>query len=331
MHGPEIVKAGETVNLEFSVNSAPEFDGASLMVWLSGPGAFDIQSGCDLPRGQKTCHWEIRIPADLPAGTVYVNRIALYTGSRQIALTFNKVGFQILARSGLVFPTSVEVSIKPSQVQLLRGEIARLQTQVQTLKASVAGEQEPLGAAKLRIIGEKIEDELNSLKVTESKFRELGDKSQVDAAQVFFDDLRTSYTEVLADLSGKANGRATRAGFVATAWPPQEKHKSHYSLTALAAFRPFELNELAYRLVADTETLTFNLEVSSNPEGATILYGRRGDTSYKQHSSPTNSTIKSLPYAIWIVRFQKQGFRDKDVEFNPFVEPNRVVHVDLEK
>jgi hypothetical protein len=265
----------------------------------------------------------------------YVTRLAFWTGSRQIDLPFKKIGFQVVANSGLVYPTKAEVIVKPSQVQLLRGEATRLQTQVQILEASVVGEQEPLGAATVRTLRSTIENELNSLQITESKFHELGDKSQVDAAQVFFDDLRTGYTEVLAGLSEKEKGSSTGASITTAAWTSQtqanQRKGPRYPLTALAVLRPFELNELAYKLVADTESLTFNLEVNSNPEGATILYGRRGDTPYKQHQSPTNSTIKSLPYAIWIVRFQKQGFRDKDVEFNPFVEPNRVITANLDK
>lgn len=294
-----------------------------------------VQSACELPRGEKVCHFRFRIPVDYSPGMYYVTRLAFWTGSRQIDLPFKKIGFQVVANSGLVYPTKAEVIVKPSQVQLLRGEATRLQTQVQILEASVVGEQEPLGAATVRTLRSTIENELNSLQITESKFHELGDKSQVDAAQVFFDDLRTGYTEVLAGLSEKEKGSSTGASITTAAWTSQtqanQRKGPRYPLTALAVLRPFELNELAYKLVADTESLTFNLEVNSNPEGATILYGRRGDTPYKQHQSPTNSTIKSLPYAIWIVRFQKQGFRDKDVEFNPFVEPNRVITANLDK
>lgn len=305
------------------------------MVWVSGPGSFDLQSGCNLPLGTKTCHWQFRLPVDVPTGTSSVNKIAFWTGSRQINLPFKKVEFQVVGNSGLTFPTSAEVTVKASQVQLLRGEIIRLQTRVQMLKASVVGQQEPLSLTTRRVLREKLEQELHSVKVTESKFQELGDKSQVDASQVFFDDLRIGYSEVLAQLSAEAKGTSVKADITAVAWFPQtqvnQRKPLRYPLTALAALRPFELNELAYKLVADSESLTVNLEVNSNPEGATILYGRRGDTSYKRHQSLTNSTIKSLPYAIWTVRFQKQGFGDKDIEFNPFVEPNRVITANLEK
>jgi hypothetical protein len=336
VRGPEVAKAGESVDFEISVDSAPNFEGGGLMVWVAGPG-FDQQSGCSLPRGEKKCLYRLNLPIDISSGTVYITKIAFWTGSRQIDLPFKKVGFQVVASSGLVFPSRAEVSVRPSQVQLLRGEEMRLEAQVQTLKASVAGEQEPLRAGTIRALRDRLEEELDSLKATESRFRELGDNSQTAAAQVFFDDLRTGYTEVLAGLSEKKRKERSsiRESIVAAAWPPQTEGEQHggrrYPLTALAVLRPFELNELAYRLVADTSSLTFSLEVNSNPEGATVFYGRRGDTSYKQHQNPTNSTIKSLPYAIWIVRFQKPGFRDKDVEFNPFVEPNRVITAILTK
>jgi hypothetical protein len=105
---------------------------------------------------------------------------------------------------------------------------------------------------------------------------------------------------------------------------------TRYPLTAQAVFRVFEVNELAYSLVADTQTLAFDLEVNSNPEGAANSYRRRGDP-YKQHPNPTNSTIKSLPYAEWFIRFQKQGYHDQEIDFSAFVEPNRIVIANLQK
>lgn len=340
VRGPEVVKAGEVVDLEISVDTAPNFDGGGIMVWVA-----NVQSSCDLPRGQKVCHYKFRVPVDAPSGMYYVDKLAFWTGSRQIDLPFKKMGFQVVANSGLIFPTSAEVKVRASQIQLLRGEATRLETRVQMLKASFADQQEPLGRAALRTLRNRVEEEVASLKVTESKFQQLGDESQADTAGVFFDDLRTGYTEVLSGLSGEEKRSRTGASLTAAAWVPRtqtgqdkgpafpanQRKNPRYALTAVAAFQPFELNRLAYELVAATEALTFDLEVNSNPEGSSISYGRRGDTAYKQHQSPTNSTIKSLPYAIWTVRFQKQGFRDKDVEFNPFVERYPVIMANLEK
>jgi hypothetical protein len=103
------------------------------------------------------------------------------------------------------------------------------------------------------------------------------------------------------------------------------------SLIAQAVFRPFETNARAYALVADLKTLTFDLEVRSIPDGATISYSRRGDKKLTPHTSPTNSIVKGLPFAIWIFHFDKQGFKSRDIEFDPFTEPNLVMTIALDK
>jgi hypothetical protein len=98
---------------------------------------------------------------------------------------------------------------------------------------------------------------------------------------------------------------------------------------AQAALRPFEQNELAYQIVADTQSLTFDLSVNSNPAGAAVCYHRRGDPCHP-NSDPTDTVIKSLPYAIWLVQFQKVGYRTEEREHDPFREPNHVINADLQ-
>lgn len=336
VQAPEIVKAGEKVSLDISVDTAPNFDGGGVLVWVSGPGMFNTQSSCPLPNGQRVCHYSFTIPADATSGTYEVSRLAFSSGARMFDLPFKKVAFQVVANTGLTFPTRAEATLRASQVQLLRGEERRLQERLQSLKAIVGGEQEPLRTSTVKVLRGRLEDELNAIAATQSKFRNLGDESQKAAAEIFFDDLRIGYVEVLSGLThGDKRAHTGSLQVFPARFIQSDKSKhgdsSQYPLVAQAIFRPFEINELAYTLVADTEALTFNLEVNSNPAGATIFYGRRGDIAYKQHSNPTDSTIKALPYAIWTIRFQKQGFRDKNYEFNPFVEPNRVITVNLEK
>jgi hypothetical protein len=41
---PDIVKAGETVTFDITLDVAPNFDGGSVLVWVKGPGEFSIQS-----------------------------------------------------------------------------------------------------------------------------------------------------------------------------------------------------------------------------------------------------------------------------------------------
>jgi hypothetical protein len=197
------------------------------------------------------------------------------------------------------------------------------------LKASVA--RESLTNSIVEELKTKITEELNYVKKTESAFEEMGKKEQSGSAQIFFDDIRVGYSNVLADLSAKPLVE-TRAGMISVAWAPQVEtgEGKRYPLAAQVVFGAFELNQRAYMLVADTQSLIFDLEVNSNPEGATISYRRRGD-SYKPHPNPTNSVVKALPYAIWTIRVEKHGFREQEIDFNPFVNSNHVVNANLTK
>jgi hypothetical protein len=55
---------------------------------------------------------------------------------------------------------------------------------------------------------------------------------------------------------------------------------------------------------------------------------RRGDE-YTQNSDPTNATISSLVYAIWIIRFEMQGYVPQERTHDPFKETDHVVSVTM--
>ena len=103
-----------------------------------------------------------------------------------------------------------------------------------------------------------------------------------------------------------------------------------YPTLAQGPLRVLEQNELAYSVVANNGDLTFDLEVNSAPQGATVFFWRRGD-SERKNNKPTNSIIPALPYAIWLVRFQIPGYRNEEREHDPFHEPNHVLKVELHK
>ncbi len=87
-------------------------------------------------------------------------------------------------------------------------------------------------------------------------------------------------------------------------------------------------NTLAYETVADAESLTFDLDISSEPAGAEISYRRRGD-SYKQNPDETNAVIRTLPYAIWQVRIRKGKYQSVETEHDPYRNKNHAIHVQL--
>jgi hypothetical protein len=107
-----------------------------------------------------------------------------------------------------------------------------------------------------------------------------------------------------------------------------KKPEVGYTIVVQAALRPFEQNELAYKIVADTESLVFDLNVTSTPAGAAVCYHRRGDPC-RPNPDATNTVTKSLPYALWLVQFQKAGYNTEEREHDPFRDPNHVINVEL--
>jgi hypothetical protein len=273
----------------------------------------------------------LRIPPDAPGGTWYVTKLAFYAGTTQRDLSFTQLPFQVVANMDLVFPASAQVAVNPSQVQLLRTEITRLQMRLQALKASVAGAKEPLSAQNVNVLRSSVETELKVLQETEDRFNKLNaHETTGDTVEVFFDDLSLSYKDVLTRLQQNRSSYQSNPTVVAARWFPSSSENLGYPLKAQAVFRVFEQHEAAYMLVSDTGSLTFDLEVKSVPVGAEISYHRRGDP-YQEFSSTTNSVIKALPLAIWYVRFRKQGFQEREIEHDPYAEPNHVAFVELKK
>ena len=334
---PDIAKAGETVTVGITLDKAPNFDGGSVLVWVTGPGGWDLQSGAMVTRGSNVTVYSFRLPIDADPGTYTIDRLKFSAGSKMHDLHFTPVSFRVIGNAGLIIPSSAEVAINPTQAQLLRREATRLQLQIQQLKAELSTESNASERGRGEILRDRVQGEIKSLQETASRFRKLGTQgTKNDASEVFFADLHTSYDEVLSALGQRQatdlqlGPRVVAAALSASQHGADRRDGVKYNLAALAVFRVFEQNEIAYTLVADTGSLTFDLAVSSSPEGAAVSYRRRGDP-YLSDPNPTNSVIKALPYAIWIVRFQKPGFRDREIEHDPFREPNHIVTAALIK
>jgi hypothetical protein len=336
MSGDDVVRAGETVSLKVTLDQAPNFEGGSVGVMITCPNApenFSIGTSVGTVPGERTYQFSFRIPPDLPACICRVDRIDFTSGTRSQKLSFKPLSLQVLARSDLVYPTSAAVAVNPTQAQLLRREAARLQGRLQSLKASLLANQSPdIITGTLR---NNVQQSVRSLTSTASAFHEFAtDKAQLGLAQVFFEDLRISYDDALSELNkprkqSTVSDRSMEIRLVSLDGAQGDRQTgARYPLLAQPVFRAFEQNELAYNLVAETGSLTFDLEVSSSPPGAEISYKRRGDA-YQQHPNPTNSVIKALPFAIWTVRFQKPGYRVEEREHDPFRDPNHVVNAEL--
>jgi hypothetical protein len=330
--GPAVVEAGETVTLVVILDRAPNFDGGDIGIVVVGPD-YNVGPGVRTISGQKQYRISFSIPPDAPSATWYVRSVTFGAGMKGIPLKFPGFSFQVVAHPGLIYPTSAQIEISLSQAQLLRSEAMHVQSQIQEVKAKLVG-LDNLDAEVANILSKNISQSLDSLASTESTFIRLGSEdAQKKTAEIFFDDLRKSYQDALAETRRDkdrvwTHGSLNRVSLQSV--PHAADTDARYSLLALAGLRAFEQNELAYNVVADTRSLTFDLDVRSNPSDARVSYRRRGDT-FTVNGDPTDTVIKKLPYAIWIVRFEKRGFKTQDREHDPFRESNHIVIVNLNR
>ena len=324
------MKAGENCDVVITIDQAPDFTGSLLHVRLQGPTTSHYnQQYAILLQPEKTEYsLLIPVPGAATGGTWSVSIDDFTNGAgEQFALPFKKYSFQVIAKKNLVYPTSVDVGMRPSQAQLLRTEAIHLQAQIQDLKGQIL---EHKSDGKLTgLLRENVAKAIEALNDTEQQYRSLDGSSKQEDSKIFFDDLRTNYDQVDNDLKAQDVESHSRSLLLVAA-PQRKAETAVYPVVAQVVLRAFEKNELAYITVADAESLIFDLEVASIPTGATVLYRLRGDD-FKKSSKLTDSTIKALPYAIWIIRFEKDGFRRADREFDPWTEHNHAITVALPK
>lgn len=326
---PEFIKAGEVLQFTIKLDRAPNFDGGSIQYSVG-----DSSTGFPVNAGQSEIHISWRIPATAPRGKWTIHISGFFTGMGHIPLKSADVSFEVIPNENLIYPSAAEIKINPSQVQLFRSASLALQQQVQSFKATLSRDLQSSPLSVHGAIEQNVEKALGALEKTQSAFRDLGVKGEQEQGErVFFDDIRLSYNAVLKAIAAESAEEGpikteTRLPDLVLAVTQRNVSQSNYSIVAQAALRPFEQNELAYNLAADTESLTFDLTVKSSPEGASVCYHRRGDPCHS-NPDPTDTVLKSLPLAIWIVRFQKLGYKSEEREHDPFREPNHVITVDL--
>lgn len=327
VQGPAIVKAGEDATFTVTLDQPPNFDSGRIYAEFQADGKPVGAAVRGVDRSTRAYTLSVLVPIDSPAATWVLQKLVFAAGNNiQQPLKIRRtISFQVLPTSDLRYPTSAEVTINLSQAQLLRAEASKLQRQVQDLKALLSS---PIRGGITGILGRNVQDALEALNSTEASFRKLATSGtpDVEEARVFFGDLRLSYEDAASTVrqsttlpSGELL-RVSQSAVVRGDYPP----------AAYAVLRSFEQNELAYKLVADTQSLVFNLDVQSVPAGATVCYHRKNDPCHP-HPNQTNSTIPSLPYAIWIVHFEKPDYKAEDREHDPFREPNHLVIVELKK
>ena len=327
------VKAGEMFSFTVKIDPAPNFNGGNLIFVISGPSgggpSYGVQSSIGLVPGQREYNARILIPADAKAGTWTVTISGISTGAEMHAFSGIKPRtFEVLAKPDLILPTRGEILVNPSQQQVLRMAARRVEAQIQNLKAAVVAYEESKQHGQIPVVlRENVDVAINGLKKTESEFKgKQTNPDQAAMADVFFADLRLNYARVLEELNLSQRGEVRSARVVDAQYP--EPSVGDYSVLAQATLRAFDVNELAYNVVADSGSLVFDLKVISDPAGAVVSYYRRGDLP-KRCPDPTTATIPSLIYAIWYVLVEKAGYKSETREYDPYHSSDHVVEIRL--
>jgi hypothetical protein len=154
-------------------------------------------------------------------------------------------------------------------------------------------------------------------------------QEQTRREQVFFDDLGAAYHDFL-DKMDKASHLSSLGSAHLIEASQILRPQADLAAIIQGALLPFEQNVLAYITVANTERLAFDLTVKSIPAGAAVCYYRKGDPCYPNPDA-TNTMIPSLTYAIWHVQFKLSGYITKEIEHDPFREPNHVITAELQR
>jgi hypothetical protein len=324
------IKAGEDFNFSFLLDEVPTFSGGGVMYVISPPdGRPGIQTSATVIPGERECKGSYRIPDAAPGGTWILNAIGLSDGFTIRPFKSAPRTFQVIAKQGLVFPTSADIVVNPSQQQLLRLEARHLQHRIEDLKAAIVAYQQANQQGRItQVLRTNVEEAVKALDLTESEFESRATaKDQSNLAKTFFSDLRLNYDTVVLDLDRHSAGWSEHGQLLKVGLPAKAKSDNRYPILAQAALRAFEGNELAYNIVAETG-LTFDLKVTSNPSGAVVSYHRRGDPPH-QCPDPTTTVIPSLPLAIWYVRVEMPGYKAQEREHDAIRSTDHVVNVEL--
>jgi hypothetical protein len=235
--------------------------------------------------------------------------------------------FTVEPSPGLVTPTSVGVTANPSQIDLLVGEADRLRATAQHLKDKLDSENVAANRDLLRDTLQKADAALDK---TEDTFKQRGtDQSSIRVVNAFFDDIRYDYGEALKALANDSAGiyspspRLLLVGEAVGSSP-------HLTLATTAALNSILHNVRAYDVVATSTTLTFSLEVYSDPDGATISYRQRNQE-YHFVDHETDWRIENLPRGVYFIRVQKSGYEDNEKQFDAMDNTSTSIKIPMKR
>jgi hypothetical protein len=221
-----------------------------------------------------------------------------------------RFSFKVEPDKNLVIPTSVVVTVNASQSELLVAEADRLRAKA----AAIPRQLKPNDVdANRRFLLGALSEAIDDLDRTEKKYKEKEtnptSSSVVDA---FFGDIRISYDEARAILD-KKSARVPQSGWLVEVKADMDSPSQRVAVDAVVG--SIKHNAAAYDLAALTLSLTFNLDVRSQPSDAIISYKHRGEE-FKTYFNKTNTTLERLDRGQYTIRLQKLGYDDDCFPFD---------------
>ena len=208
------VRAGEDFEFTIKLDKAPNFEGGGLSVAFNatkGQGSAAI--GIATKPRETDYRLVVRVPVAAPGGVWKLSSVQFWTSAAWVDLPHNDVSFRVIPTPGIVYPSSAEVTVNPSQAQLLRREARNLQGRIQQLKSAVS---EYVQANRERAVSPLLRRNLvesaDAVKATQVEFLKLTTvEGQKVSAETFFEDLRRSYEDAISHF-GRATATLRREG-----------------------------------------------------------------------------------------------------------------------
>jgi hypothetical protein len=230
----------------------------------------------------------------------------------------------------LVTPSSVEVTVNPSQIKLLQVEAGHLRTKAEYLRQQLSTADT---ATKEVLLRTSVQDAKKDVDQTEKNYKQQGGEPSSELAKdikIFFQDIRNDYADALKEpvkqsaqnIRGEAQFELVRASL----WEPNPP----LDPVSEAVLGSILHNAAAYEVVASTRDVKFNLDVYSDPQGASISWKLRGDQ-YTPADHITDWRIENLPIAVYYILLQKRGYADKETRFDASSNTGSSIHVRLER
>lgn len=229
-----------------------------------------------------------------------------------------------------IVPSSVAVVVNSSQIELLSAEADRLKAKAEKLSQVINSGNE---VNNITLLQNSLIEAITDVDKTEKSFLQRGDAglSSSQTVQSFFDDIRYGYAEAITRTGHEAAELSLNQPRLQRASVSMATGGAHLARTKNSVLNSILHNAQVYAFAATSGSLTFTLEVYSDPDHGTISYRQRGDKEYTFISHPTDWRIENLPIGVYLIRVQKMGYNDKEVPYDASTSTIPSVKIALEK